>query len=327
MSTAVSGQASAIARVLVIKHGALGDFVQALGPMAAIRTQHKGAHVVLMTTPGLAPLGQASGWADEVWIDDRPRPWRLAAWARLRRRLRRSRFDRVYDLQTSNRSSLYFQLMGPGPRPEWSGIARGASHPHANPERDRMHTIDRQAEQLAIAGIAAVPPPDLAWLDGDVAGLRLPEDMVLLVPGGARHRPEKRWPVARYAALARRLVESEVTPVLIGGAGEAALCQTIAQGASGTRNLAGRTDLLQVAGLARRARVAIGNDTGPMHIAAVVGCPSLVLFSNASDPARCAPRGPSVGVLRRPELSVLTVDEVWTALADLLSPDAPPAPR
>jgi ADP-heptose:LPS heptosyltransferase len=59
--------------------------------------------------------------------------------------------------------------------------------------------------------------------------------------------------------------------------------------------------------------VAVGNDTGPMHLIAAAGCSSVVLFSADSDPALCAPRG-KVAVLRRPDLAQLTVDEVAAAL-------------
>jgi len=58
----------------------------------------------------------------------------------------------------------------------------------------------------------------------------------------------------------------------------------------------------------------VGNDTGPMHLLAAAGCPAVVLFSRASDPALCAPRGPCVRVLRRPDLADLDV----TAVLDVL---------
>jgi len=135
-------------RILVIKLGALGDFVQALGPMAAIRRHHAGAQIVLLTMAAFAAFARRSAYFDEVWLDDRPQPLAVARWWALRRRLVAGHFDRVYDLQTSGRTGWYFRLMGPGPRPEWSGIVRGCSHPHRNPARVRMHTLDRQADQL-----------------------------------------------------------------------------------------------------------------------------------------------------------------------------------
>ncbi|MBM3556279.1 MAG: glycosyltransferase family 9 protein, partial [Alphaproteobacteria bacterium] len=142
--------------ILVIKHGALGDLVLAFGPFAAIRKHHPEARIVLLTTAPYAEFCRASGLFDEVWIDERPRAWEIGKLLGLRQRLRRGGFTRIYDLQTSDRSSLLFRLFG-RPKPEWSGIASGCSHPHANPHRDLMHTVERQAEQLAMAGIVATP--------------------------------------------------------------------------------------------------------------------------------------------------------------------------
>ncbi|MBM3569436.1 MAG: glycosyltransferase family 9 protein [Alphaproteobacteria bacterium] len=294
--------------VLVIKHGALGDLIQAFGPFAAIRQHHPGARVVLLTTPPFERFCAASGLFDQVWIDSRPSWWRLGRIWRLARRLRSERFGRVYDLQTSDRSSFYLRLFG-DPKPEWSGIAAGCSHPHSNPARDAMHTVDRQAEQLAAAGIAAVPPPDFSWVQADIARFDLPRPFALLVPGGSAHRPEKRWPLERYAALAAELGRRGIRPAVLGGREEAALAAAI----PGVHDLTGRTDLFDLVGLARDARFAIGNDTGPMHLIAAVGCRAAVLFSRASDPALCAPRGRDVTVLRREYLAALTLDEALRA--------------
>ncbi len=302
------------APVLVIRLGALGDFVQSAGPFAAIRAHHPRSAVTLLTTRPLAAFAAASPWFDHVWIDDKPKAWQLGRLLGLRARLRRGGFGRVYDLQTSDRSSSYFRLMGG--KVEWSGIAKGCSHPHANPGRDRLHTLDRQAEQLALAGIDAVPPPDLSWVNADSGRFGLAHPYLLLCPGGAAHRPAKRWPPENYAGLARWLAERGVTPVLLGAEAEAAELAAIAGICPTARNLAGRTDLLDVAALGRGALAAVGNDTGPMHLVAAAGCPSVVLFSAASDPGLCAPRG-RVVLLHRPNLAELEINEVRAALAAL----------
>lgn len=295
--------------ILVIRLGALGDLVLSSGPFRAIREHHPDAHIVLLTTQPYEDLARAGGWFDEIWCDERPAWWQLGAMRRLAGRLRGGGFGRVYDLQTSDRSSGYFRLFG-RPRPEWSGIARGCSHPHASPGRNRMHTVERQAEQLAMAGIAEVPPPDLSGIEADLSAFSLPADYALLVPGSAPHRPEKRWPAGRYGELAGRLRARGLTPVLIGGPAEQAALAAVAAGQRGVIDLCGRTSFAQIAALGRGARLAVGNDTGPMHLIATAGCPSVVLFSGASDPALTAPRGPRVRVVRRHELADLAVDEV-----------------
>jgi len=305
-------------RILVIKHGALGDFILAMGPFAAIRTHHPDAHITLLTTKPYAELAERSGWFDAVWNDERPRWHAPGAWLALRRRLRKGRFGRVYDLQTSDRSSAYLRLFPRGARPEWSGIAPSASHPHANPDRDAMHTVERQKEQLAMAGIAEVPPPDLSWLDADLSAFALPDRFVLLVPGGAPTRPAKRWPAERYAELAASLAADGVTPVILGTAAEAEAAAVIAAHCPEALNLLGRTGFAEIAALARRAEAAIGNDTGPMHLIAAAGCPSLVLFSSESDPALCAPRGPMIRVLRKENLELLSQAEIRQAVEGIM---------
>jgi ADP-heptose:LPS heptosyltransferase len=304
-----------VTRILVIKLGALGDFVQAFAPFAAIRAHHAAAEITLLTTRPYAELAAASPYFDHVWLDDRSKLWQFGKLAELRARLRGGRFDRVYDLQTSDRSSSYFRLIGRNV--EWSGIAKGCSHPHANPARDAMHTMDRQAEQLAMAGLTDIPAPDMAWADGDTHRFGLPQPYALLCPGGAPHRPAKRWPSARFAELAAWLAGRGVTPVLLGTGKERAEIDAIRAGCPQALDLCGRTSFPDILGLARRAMAAVGNDTGPMHLIAAAQCPSVVLFSHESDPTLCAPRG-RVSVLRAPSLADLTVAEAEAALAHMV---------
>ena len=166
------------------------------------------------------------------------------------------------------------------------------------------------SEQLAIAGIAATPGPNIAWLDADIDTLRPDGRFALLVPGGSAHRPEKRWPAEQYGAAAVALTSQGIRPVLIGAAAERQVLDVIARACPEAVNLGGRTSFAKIAALARAAAGAIGNDTGPMHLIALAGCPSLVLFSAASEPAQTTPRGPAVKVLQRPILADLSVDDV-----------------
>ncbi len=104
-----------------------------------------------------------------------------------------------------------------------------------------------------------------------------------------------------------------IRPVLIGTEAEGAALDAIAAKVPEALNLRGKTSIAQLATLARRATLAVGNDTGPMHIIGASHCPSLVLFSHASDPVRSAPVGESVTVLREPDLAELSVDRVLAA--------------
>lgn len=303
------------ARILVIKLGALGDIVLALGPFAAIRRAHADAHITLLTTRPYVDFLKPSLYFDDFWEDDRPSLIQLSRWWTLRRRLRGGRFDKVYDLQTSDRSGWYFRLMGGGARPQWSGIARGCSHPHANPNRDFMHSIERQKEQMAMAGISPVPETDLSWVAAPIDRFGLGDRFCLLVPGGAPHRLAKRWPAANYGALAAKLAADGIQPVILGTAGETPLAAAITCICGDALDLTGKTGLAEIAVLGRAATGAVGNDTGPMHMIAAAGCPSVVLFSGVSDPSLTAPRGPETKILQRDSLVDLKLDEVAAALS------------
>ena len=320
----------ALQRILVIKLAALGDVVQAFPPFAHIRAAHPGAHITLLTTPPYAGLAAASPYFDAIETDGRPK--RLGDTFAMLRRLRRARYDRVYDLQTSRRSSAYFFALWPRP-PQWSGIAPFASHPHRNPARDHMHTLERQAEQLQDAGIWPDAPvrrgeagaPDLSFMLADETPERSPAHFglgapyALLVPGASAQRPVKRWPAERYAELAQVLLDRGLQVAVLGGPAEAGIGAAIAIAASGTRDLTGATDYAQIAGLAARAALAVGNDTGPTHLVAAAGAPTLVLFSADSDPALCAPRGRRVEVVQEARLSELALETVLGHVRGLLA--------
>ncbi len=304
--------------ILVIKHGALGDFIQAVGPMQAIRKHHPHAHITLLTTPTFASLGWASGLFDAVWADGRSNT--LSKELGLIGRLRRGGFERVYDLQTSTRSSFYFYAFTPA-RPEWSGVAAGCSYPHTNPQRAKMHTIERQREQLQIAGVNKVALPDLSFAiregRSDLRGLGFdPFAMpyALIVPGASPDRPRKRWPAKSFAQVVKALSQHGIRAVIIGQDTEREAAEVITGANADAVSLIGRTSFLQIAALGAHARLALGNDTGPMHILAAAGCPSLVLFSADSDPERCAPRGRMVHTLRKDDLNELEPQDVLTLL-------------
>lgn len=298
-------------RILVVRLSALGDVVLSFGPFAAIRAHHPYAEITLLTTKPYAALMDDAPWFDRVVVDERPSWWNLPGVARLRATLRG--FDFAYDLQTSARSSWYFRLAG---KPPWSGIARGCSHRQSDPARERMHTIERQRDQLRLAGISAFPRPDLSWLTNRPVP-PLPERFAMLVPGAAPQRPRKRWPVRGFAELAAILHARGLTPVVVGTSSEAPLADVIRQACPGAVDLTGRTAMADLFAVAARAALAIGNDTGPMHVAAATGCRCIVLFSHDSDPELTAPRGPDgawPAILRVPDLADLPVERVAALL-------------
>ena len=303
--------------ILVVKLGAFGNVVLSLAAFAAIRHHHADARISVLTSQAYAGWLREFPYFDDVLVDPRPRWWDLRGLHRLGRTLADGQFARVYDLQTSARSSRYFRLFPAKRRPEWSGIAFGCALPDRDPRRNLLHDTVRQQGQLRQAGITVFPPADLSWCRGDIARFALPTEFALLVPGSSPARPAKRWPAAHYQSLARHLTGKGIAPVVIGSASE----QDLAARIPAAIDLTGQTGFGDLADLARAARFAIGNDTGPMHLIATAGCAAITLFSAESNPSQCAPSGRWTRILQRPDLADLALETVL----EILPTDAAPS--
>jgi heptosyltransferase-2 len=123
--------------------------------------------------------------------------------------------------------------------------------------------------------------------------------LVLLCPGSVNSRA-KRWPAERYAALADQFADTGATVALIGAASELDVSETVA---AMTRRpplvLTGQTSVSEVMALISIADVLITNDTGPAHIGAAVGTPTLVIFG-PTNPLTTHPFGPAGEIIRQP---------------------------
>ena len=302
--------------ILIIKHGALGDFILSFVPFKAIRNYHLNDNVYLLTTSPFKKFAEESNIFDEVLIDDRNSFWNLKKIYKLSKLLKEKNFVRVYDLQTSQRSSSYYNLFRLK-KIEWSGTALGCSHPDKNPDRNKIHTIERHKFQLAEMGIKNIKLSDLSWVKYS-NNFKIKKPYILISPGASLHRPRKRWPEKNYVEIAKKFIKRKVTPVILGNYEDLELANFIYMNSNGCINLANKTTIQDLCCLARDAQFAIGNDTGPMHIFSLSGCQVMVLFSNDSNPIRCAPRSVSkkklVKIIQKKDLRNLTVEEVLHSL-------------
>jgi len=199
----------------------------------------------------------------------------------------------------------------------------------------------------------ADPKPEFAVRAEDAAGAEAlvrvhgaGSGFTVLHPTRGLSAGHARWPTAGFVALARRLIARDGLPVLITGAPEdAPIAAEIAAGAGrGAISIAGATSIATFGALAARARAVVAMDSGPMHVAAAVGAPTVGIFALQSDePDRWAPRGRRTAVVRAtypcppdhrketcPDFACvreLDVDRVLAVLDGLLARDAEPRPE
>ncbi len=322
-------------RVLVIKLSSLGDFVMALGAARTVRETHPSARITLLTTPPYKGFAEKCPYFDVVETDGRPDG--LRATRELIARIRKEKYDIVYDFQTSGRTANYFKALNlPGRKPPiWSGHAENCALKHDNPDRALMHPIDRLAEQLSDAGIGpeegyttqTAPMPRLDWIPEALnhrpslqpAYFNLYDDYALIIPGASEHRAAKRWPAEQFGELAKMIAQEGLVPVVLGTKTEGPIAAAMQKIEPKLVNLVTRTDVFQIATLAASARFVVGNDTGPMHMATLAGAPGVALFaSSESDPERAKPRGPKyVIAVHGVTLAEVSVRDVWQAVRAL----------
>ncbi len=306
-------------KILVIKLSALGDFIQAMGPMAAIRRHHPDAHITLLTTKMFKVFGEKCGYFNNIKIDERPKMLNPLGWLKLRKELIDGQFDRVYDLQNNDRTATYLKLFPRKNRPEWVGAAKGASHRNDSPERIAGHAFDGHKQTLNMVGIDDIEIDNLSWAKEDLSAFRLEEPYILFVAGCSPQHPQKRWPAEKYGELANLLNKEGFQIITVGTDAERDVTSKIEEICPQVLNITGQTSLFQIAALSHGAHAAIGNDTGPMHMAGPTGCPSLALFSNHSNTDRHAPKGKNVITLQKENICDITVEEVLKKIEELLS--------
>jgi ADP-heptose:LPS heptosyltransferase len=300
-----------MAEILIIKLSALGDLVQADGAIRDIRNFHPDDHLIVMTTPPYRRYMERCPWVDEVLIDPRAPRYHLPMMLSLRSQLRR-KFDRVYDLQQVGRTRFYYRYLFP--RTWWLGDAKGCEvflqRPEDSCAADHFHNHLR----LASIPAAHTRHSDVSWMADTVDELLVEHDIkpgfVLLIPGASAGHAGKRWPW--FTQLAERLLEQHMQPVTVPGPADMEQCRVMPGKMLVSED--GYLDYFTLAGVAQQAAFVIGNDTGPTHIAAHLGCPGLALFGGHTAPQTTGIHYTGFAWLEAHDLVEITLETVWRKL-------------
>jgi heptosyltransferase I len=281
-------------RALIVRLSALGDLIFALETVAALSAERPDVAIDFLVEDRFQSLLANHPQIDRVLVY--PRRRRLAIPASLWR-LRRQRYDVAFDLHGIGKSALHMVAAkanckvgakAPGSREGAErSYHRAVAMPTPLPHRaDIGHLL---LQSIGLSGVprppvlaAPTPPPEL------LAGL--PRPRVMLHPGTSSFAAFKRWPTAKFAALAQQLAAAGVA-VLVGfGPGEAELAAPLLASARGSRGIDGKQlGLLGLAGVMRECDVVVAADTGPLHLGAAVGARCVALFG-PKDPLRYGPR-------------------------------------
>ncbi|MBR5522345.1 MAG: glycosyltransferase family 9 protein [Akkermansia sp.] len=302
-------------KILIIKLGALGDFVLSVGIMQKIREEHPDAEFTLMTGSGFVSIARQMNMFSHYIIDNRQSWFNLSYLARLSKEIAAGEFDYVYDAQAVSRTiKKYFPAMRFISRKSfvWCNVY---TQTEWHVEKKCRYSFGTCTEKK---GKACEKLSDLSFLHGENKHFHeLPERFVLFVPGCSPMHPHKRWPVAYFSELAARLADRNIHVVIIGTKTEAEEIQAIAAASPMAVSMLNKTSMLDIPDLARRAIATVGNDTGPSHMASLSGMPTIAIYDNRTKQG--ALRGlRSVNLVSPNTIEKITVDEVWKHLLPFL---------
>ena len=292
--------------ILVVKLSAIGDVIHALPVSYALKEAWLDARVTWVVEPPAYPLLVDNPYIDDIILFEKKKFKSLGGFMQnigpFKARLQQTRYDAALDLQGLFKSAAIAWLSGAPVRlgtcnmRECSDkISRPVIGPHA-----RGHIVERYldvARELGCPVNKVVFPVEISDRDADLsarilqqAGARAENPYVVLAVGA--NWPNKRWPAKYFAQLSDWLYEQKIIPVIVGGgmvdsqlSGEIAAAAEIPP-----VNLVGKTTLKQLAYIIRQARLTLGGDTGPVHLSAGLGTPT-VMVMGPTDANRNGPYG------------------------------------
>jgi heptosyltransferase-1 len=296
-------------RVLLVRLSSIGDVVHTLPALAALaRAGHEAGWIV---EPAARPLLDGHPLINEGVFAAPPArgfAWGLAG--RTVAALRHASFDAALDFQGLWKSAAWARLSGARRRLGFTSAFRRepASAMLVSERVDQpagaLHVIDKNLALLRplgldVLGLREFPLPALPEeqkrVDGILAERRL-ADFAILNPGGGWE--SKLWPAESFGALGRRMADEGVSSLVSFGPGEEGLADLVVAASGGTVRKAFPTTLREYVALARRARLVVAADTGPLHLACAVGTPVVALFG-PTDPERNGPFSREDRVVRR----------------------------
>jgi heptosyltransferase-1 len=331
---------------LIVRLSAIGDTVLSVPVLCALRDRFPQATIGWIVERTSAPL--LRGHVDLNHLIEVPRGWLKSprvVWQTVRK-MRKIGFDTALDLQGLTKSAITAWLSGAKWRLGFSsGDFEGRElSTWINTELvipNAQHVIQRSLELLKPLGIenpaVNFRMPAYEESDAAIAKFIVERGMgagFVIVNTGAGW-PSKLWPAERYGDVARYLGKKRNLPTVVTWAGEQEriVADQIIIKAGGHAHLAPPTSLTEVAALARRARLFIGSDTGPLHIAVAVGTSCVGLYG-PMPAARCGPYGSKHIALQNSKLAgklknrrtadnstmlAIGVDEVCRACEDILA--------
>ena len=271
-----------MSNILIIKHGSLGDLIQANGAIKDIKKFYQNRKVFLLTSQQYAIFMSECPYIDGVIIDKRLPRWNLFYLNNLKKKLAKYNFTKVFDLQNSSRTKFYKRFIIKDS--EWSSSETSLEPGQNKRDFDKDPVLNRMEIQLKKSGIETefVKNIDLSWATSDISRLTKQyanNEYVLLFPFCSKKLPQKKWPFFRELISKLKQDYKNKYPILL-APGPNEIDEANQLNGKVVLDNKEPVNIKTLISLINNAKFIIANDTGPAHIASHLDKKGLVLFGS-----------------------------------------------
>ena len=307
--------------ILIIKHGSLGDLIQANGAIEDIKKSNTKSNVVLLTSIQFVDFMNKCPYVDEVIVDRRFPRWNLIYLYELKKKLSSYNFTHVFDLQNSNRTKFYSKYLLNSAK--WSSTETALEKGKLKSDFDKEPVLKRMEVQLKKSRIKteSVKKSNLNWAAPNIRHITkdyINKKYILIFPFCSPKLIAKKWPY--YSILISRLKAkygSKYDIVLAPGPKE--IEESKLMNTQVILNEGKSLSINELISLIKDASFIIANDTGPAHICSHMNKPGLVLFGSHTSAHKVSIESEKFKPITVKELSLLKTEIVMEEIKKVLN--------
>ena len=297
-----------MSNILIIKLGSLGDVVQISGALRDIREHHKNEKITILTTSKYINLFKNCPYVDNCLEDERLPRYNIFYLLRLRKIINSLNFNKVYDLQNSNRTNFYRKFL--------FNVKNWSSSKDIPKNKYNNSVLQRFDEQLRKSNIQTLYTlkPDFSWAAEKANNYNLDTDKkyILFFPFCSRDLIHKRWPYFSELINLIKQNHPEYSLVVAPGPGEIEEAKSLDIKIALNNNLP--LNFFELASLIKKSHLVIANDTGPAHMAAHLGARGFTLFGPHTTPEKVSIEREKFIALQTMDLKSLFADRVYALI-------------
>jgi ADP-heptose:LPS heptosyltransferase len=310
-----------MSNILIIKHGSLGDLIQANGAIKDIKEYYENRKVLLLTSQPYSIFMSECPYIDGVITDKRLPRWNLFFLYSLKKLLTKYNFTKVYDLQNSRRTKFYKNFILKSA--EWSSSTTVLESGQKKKDFDNYPVLDRMELQLKKSNIPTkyVKNIDLSWAKEDLFSVvkqHTSRDYILVFPFCSKKHQQKKWPFFKdLISKFRQAYKNKYSVLLAPGPDEIDEAKEL--NAKIVMNNGEPISIKMLISLIDNAKFIIANDTGPAHIASHLNKKGLVLFGSHTSASKVSIENSNFKALSVKNLNDLKVDTVMYEMSKKLN--------